>query len=512
MLVASAPKFRRRVGLGWNYVVAQRVRDLPVRVVVLICLVMLAFGLRTVHAQGVQQTEFDARLLSFQEKRIVQAALAFSGDYNGLLDGAWGKGSQRALERYTLRHLNTVKPVFADLQDLLAEFELERQTSGWWISYSDSTGISFAFPENLVSSDPEHSSEFTSAWGSADSRFSLVIAYGGLADALNFHRYSYQHARAGSEPYQSIKPGRIVTSSELPGGVFSYVRSDLIGDIYMTISLMSGAEHAGRVALLSGSIQVGRGSDLTLPLDGVLAAVLRPAPEPAAPAIVKSPSTPAHPEEPSAEATRPGGTLSGSGTGFYINNTDLVTAAHVVAGCGSLSLADGSSVQVLAEDEKLDLAALTGTRRSAVWLGIGDSVTPKLGETVMALGYPYLGNLGQGLTATNGNISALQGIDGGKDRIMISTPVQPGNSGGPLINAAGGVVGVVVSRVNDLEVLKSTGTLPQNMNFAVPVQPLNAFLSDAGVLFPRSSTEPINLAAGIPDQITAAVVAIYCFQ
>ena len=493
---------------------------------VLLCLVMLTVGLRAGHAQGLQQTEFDARLLSLQEKRIVQAALAFSGDYNGLLDGAWGKGSQRALERYSLRHLNTVKPVFADLHDLLDAFEAERQTNGWRISYSDSTGISFAFPDNLVSTDPEHSSEFASAWGSADRRFSLVIAYGGLADALNYHRYSYQHARAGTEPYQSIKPGRIVTSSEWAGGVFSYVRSDLMGDIYMTISLLSGAEHAGRVALLSGSIQRGRGSDLTLPPDGVLAALLGPAPHPAPPAIVKSPSTPAQPfggstvnpevseaepDEPSAEAG-PSGVLSGSGTGFYINNTDLVTAAHVVAGCGALTLADGSPLQVLAEDDRLDLAALTGTQRSAVWLGIGDSVTPKLGETVMALGYPYLGNLGQGLTATNGNISALQGIDGGKDRIMISTPVQPGNSGGPLINAAGGVVGVVVSRVDDLEMLKSTGTLPQNMNFAVPVQPLNAFLSGAGVMFPRSSTEPVDLGAGIPDEITAAVVPIYCYQ
>ncbi len=514
-------------GRCWNDLVDQQVGDLQLRVMVWLCLVMLTFGLRAGYAQGVQQTEFDARLLSLPEKRIVQAALAFSEDYNGLLDGAWGKGSQRALERYTLRHLNTVKPIFADLQDLLDAFEVERQTSSWWISYSDKTAISFAFPEKLLSPDPKHSSEISSAWSSADGRFNLVIAYGGQADALSYHRYSYQHARAGTEPYQSIKPGRIVTSSEMPGGVFSYVRSDLIGDIYMTISLLSGAEHAGRVALLSGSIQRGRGSDLTLPPDGVLAALLWPAPDPAPPAIVKSPAPPAQPfggttdspkistaepDEPSTEATGPSGTLSGSGTGFYINNTDLVTAAHVVAGCGSLSLADGSPLQVLAKDDRLDLAALTGTRRSAVWLGIGDSVTPKLGETVMALGYPYLGSLGQGLTATNGNISALQGVDGGKDRIMISTPVQPGNSGGPLINAAGGVVGVVVSRVDDLEMLKSTGTLPQNMNFAVPVQPLNAFLSGAGVMFPRSSTEPIDLGAGIPDQITAAVVPIYCYQ
>ncbi|WP_156317828.1 S1 family peptidase [Cypionkella psychrotolerans] len=490
------------------------------RVIVLLCLLMLTFGLRNADAQVLNQTEFDARLLSFQEKRIVQAALAFSGDYNGLLDGAWGKASQRSLERYTLRHLNTVKPAFADLHDLLQAFEVERRVNGWRIVYTESSGISSAFPDRLLSPDAAHESAYTSAWISADGRFSLVLAYGALNEALTYHDYAYSHARAGTQPYQSIKPGRIVTSSDLSNGIFDYVRSDDIGAIYMTFSILAGAEHAGRVALMSGSIQRGRSTDLTLPSDGVLAAVLRPAPTPSiakAPSIAEQPFAAASSPSPAlSEAepneSAPAGTPTGSGTGFYINNTDLVTAAHVVAGCAALKLADGSVLQVLAEDDALDLAALTSTRRSAVWLGVGASVTPKLGETVMALGYPYLGNLGQGLTATNGNISALQGIDGSKDRIMISAPVQPGNSGGPLINSAGGVVGVVVSRVNDMKILESTGTLPQNMNFAVSVQPLNGFLSGAGVMFPRSNTQPIDLGAGIPDQITAAVVPIYCYQ
>ena len=488
-----------------------------------LCLVIVTCGLNASHAQGLGQTEFDARLLSAPEKRIVQAALAFSGDYNGLLDGAWGNGSQRALERYTLRHMNTLKPVFADLQDLLTVFEAERQISGWRITYTDASGMSFAFPDGFLTHMPMEGTSTTDVWSSADERFRLILAYGGMDSALSFHNYAYQHASPGSTPYQSLKPGRLVTSTAMPAGIFAYVRSDKIGSIFMTVSILSGAEHAGRVALLSGSIQRGRGSDLSLPAGGVLAALLRPAPAPAPPAVATAPAPPfgarasnpgrseAEPDEPNDDSAAPG-TLIGSGTGFYINNTDLVTAAHVVAGCGSLRLADGSALQVLAEDDALDLAALTGSRRSAVWLGIGDSVQPKLGETVMALGFPYLGNLGQGLTATNGNISALQGIDGGKNRIMISAPVQPGNSGGPLINVAGGVVGVVVSRVNDLEVLKSTGTLPQNMNFAVPVQPLNGFLAGAGVMFPRSSTEPIELGGGIPDQITAAVVPIYCYQ
>lgn len=497
------------------------------RLMLWLWLVMLTCGLHAVHAQGLSQAEFNARLLSVPEKRIVQAALAFSGDYNGLLDGAWGKGSQRALERYTLRHLNRVKPVFADLEDLLTGFETERQVNGWQITYTEATGISFAFPDGFLQHLPEQGTNTTNTWSSADGRFKLVLSFGGLESALRDHYYAYQHATTSSTPYQSLKSGRLVTSSTMPGGILAYVRSDNIGNIFMTVSILSGAEHAGRLALLSGSIQLGHGSDLAIPSGGMLATLLHPTPAPVPPAIMaahpgpklsfgtstSNPSTSAaKPDEPNNDGV---GTpiLLSYGTGFYINNTDLVTAAHVVESCeGTLRLADDSALRVLAKDVALDLAVLTSDHRSAVWLGIGDSVEPKLGETVMALGYPYLGEFQKGLTATNGNISALQGIDGGKDRIMISAPVQPGNSGGPLINVAGGVVGVVVSRVNDLEVLKSTGTLPQNMNFAVPVQPLNGFLAGAGVMFPRSDTAPIDLGAGIPEQITGAVVPIYCYQ
>ena len=134
----------------------------------------------------------------------------------------------------------------------------------------------------------------------------------------------------------------------------------------------------------------------------------------------------------------------------------------------------------------------------------------RLGEEVTALGYPYLGALSQGLTVTGGNVSALLGIDGSQDKLMISAPVQPGNSGGPLLNAQGAVIGVVVARVNDLAILKETGTLPQNMNFAVPNGPLTDFLHAAGVLFPVASPQGFDLSAGIPEPVLKAVVPVFC--
>ncbi len=162
------------------------------------------------------------------------------------------------------------------------------------------------------------------------------------------------------------------------------------------------------------------------------------------------------------------GNIQGSGTGFYIAPTTLVTAAHVIDGCRAVGLIDGTPLEVLNSDSSMDLAVLSGATDIGAWLKLSALEVPKLGETVTALGYPYYTSLDQGLTVTSGNVSALRGIDGSSNRVMITAPVQPGNSGGPLLNKKGAVIGVVVSRVDDMAILEETGSLPQNMNFAVP--------------------------------------------
>ena len=248
-------------------------------------------------------------------------------------------------------------------------------------------------------------------------------------------------------------------------------------------------------------MQRGRGDDLKVPQGGTLQLLVQPIKAAEATAAVPSPPPPLV-----------NGSASSSGTGFFVNNTDLVTAAHVIQGCTRLTLDNGTPLSLVASNGELDLAVLTASARSAAYLSLSATVNPKLGEQVTALGYPYLGSLSQGLTVTGGNVSAMQGIDGSRNEVMISAPVQPGNSGGPLLNASGAVIGVVVARVNDMTILKETGTLPQNMNFAVPNGPLTAFLHDSGVLFPVAEKTEVDISVGIPDSILSAVVPVLCYQ
>lgn len=226
---------------------------------------------------------------------------------------------------------------------------------------------------------------------------------------------------------------------------------------------------------------------------------------------VVSPGTAPTPE-PSAPREKVSGTLKGSGSGFYIAPTMLVTAAHVVEGCGAMAMVDGTPLDVVASDPTLDLAVLSGAPDGGAWLKLSALEVPKLGETVTALGYPYYTSLDQGLTVTSGNVSALRGIDGSSNRVMITAPVQPGNSGGPLLNKKGAVIGVVVSRVDDMAILSETGSLPQNMNFAVPSGPLLTFLAQNRITRPQGDGTGGDVTGGVPDGVSNAVVPLYCYQ
>ena len=87
--------------------------------------------------------------------------------------------------------------------------------------------------------------------------------------------------------------------------------------------------------------------------------------------------------------------------------------------------------------------------------------------SVFTIGFPNTGVQGLEPKLTRGDISSLAGMRDDPRYFQISVPVQPGNSGGPLVNASGSVVGVVTLRLSDWNTLKLTGAIPQNVNYAV---------------------------------------------
>src|SRR5207244_10462108 len=117
--------------------------------------------------------------------------------------------------------------------------------------------------------------------------------------------------------------------------------------------------------------------------------------------------------------------------------------------------------------EANDLAVLrVAEAKTPTYLSVADQRSVSLEEQVFTIGYPAPDMLGSEAKFTEGAISSLS-VGGDAGYMQISVPVQPGNSGGALINGSGEVVGVVIATVSALSFLRETGTLPQNVSWAV---------------------------------------------
>lgn len=159
-----------------------------------------------------------------------------------------------------------------------------------------------------------------------------------------------------------------------------------------------------------------------------------------------------------------------SGTGFYISKDGyVVTNQHVIDGCIDIKLKQRDkivSAKLIVEDVRNDIALLrTDSSQYTAYLRDGRGI--RQGDEVIVFGYPLSGILSSSAKVTTGMVNSLSGLGDDYRYMQISAPVQPGNSGGPLFDIGGNIVGVVSSKLNAAEIQKSTGDIPQNINFAL---------------------------------------------
>jgi S1-C subfamily serine protease len=163
--------------------------------------------------------------------------------------------------------------------------------------------------------------------------------------------------------------------------------------------------------------------------------------------------------------------LNASGTGFLISSELVATSFHVVEGSHSITLhlSDGSTAKAttLSMDRSKDLAVLKMQRPTTLRFLRVASDTVDLGAEVFTIGFPQPDLMGVEPKLSTGVISSTSGIQDDSRAYQISVPVQAGNSGGPLIDSEGRVVGIVASKLNAAKVFEWTGDLPQNVNYAV---------------------------------------------
>ncbi len=176
---------------------------------------------------------------------------------------------------------------------------------------------------------------------------------------------------------------------------------------------------------------------------------------------------------PAEQATAPaegGGTAFG--TAFATNSPNTyVTARHVIAGGDKIMLHCGpdkdAPATVAAVDTNNDLAVLHSSLGAPAFLELAPSDSAAPGDHVFTMGFPTPDLLGIAPKYTDGAISSLSGFGDTRSLMQITVPIQPGNSGGPLVDTKGRVVGVIDSTAAVQAFYHATGVMPQNVNFAV---------------------------------------------
>jgi S1-C subfamily serine protease len=195
-----------------------------------------------------------------------------------------------------------------------------------------------------------------------------------------------------------------------------------------------------------------------------------------------------------------------SGTGFFITEDGyLITNNHVVKDAAKVRLLTSAgliSAKVVRVDAANDLALLKAEGRFAP-LSVAASRGVKLGGTVATVGFPNIGLQGFSPKLAKGEIASLSGAADDPRYFQISVPVQPGNSGGALVDEHGNVIGIVSAKLNASAALAASGALPENVNYAIKSSFLLSFLESVPAVSARLK-EPITTDRKFEDVVKSA--------
>jgi S1-C subfamily serine protease len=209
--------------------------------------------------------------------------------------------------------------------------------------------------------------------------------------------------------------------------------------------------------------------------------------------------------------------VTSSGTGFFVNaEGDLVTNHHVVQQCPRAYVNFDSRyvpARLVHLDEEDDLAVLSADVETPSHASFTRAEQVQIGQEIITLGFPLQRLLTTSPTLSTGVVSALAGPADIEELFQHTAAIQPGNSGGPVFDASGNVVGVVAGTLNTVMFAQLTGALPQNLNFAIRRELVIDFLKRNEVVFSlRDAADEARPTTEIAEEAEGYVVQVVCLH
>ena len=203
-----------------------------------------------------------------------------------------------------------------------------------------------------------------------------------------------------------------------------------------------------------------------------------------------------------------------SGTGFYVSEQGhIITNHHVIDGCQEIKVHSKGKVfdtLQIASDAQNDLALLKIEGEPAHVFALSLDGSFPLQDVIVA-GFPFGDRVSSTLKFTKGIVSSVAGLGNNYSEIQIDAALQPGNSGGPIIDDYGNVVAVAVSKLDMKKILKDYGVIPENTNFGVKASVVRNLMQGNAVTFKAPNTDMVPKSK-LSQFVTDGTVYLTCWM
>jgi S1-C subfamily serine protease len=203
-----------------------------------------------------------------------------------------------------------------------------------------------------------------------------------------------------------------------------------------------------------------------------------------------------------------------SGSGFAVSSDGyVITNSHVINGCQDVVIHTPQKdikMRVISNDPKNDLALLKGNFKPSAVFSLSTE-RPEILQDIYVAGYPFGYKVSSSVKVTKGIISSLTGIGNDFSNMQIDAALQSGNSGGPILDDMGNVVGVAVAKLDAMQMLKETGSIPENTNFGIKASVVKSVLDSSSVDTPSANTSAISKSQ-LGKMITDGTYYISCWM